>query len=328
MKLRQVGAAAALMAAAAAGFGTNEATRAPGDVGLQDEVKLHIVATTATPATQSESPAMPRNPHPPSIHALREMEIASPPSPGEPTLTPVPEASPDPEPHARRCLEDRLVVLTPEEMGLFGDPLRGWHIPASTVDPRLVDGLAIAAKAGTAELYANLLVEVLDGEDGHQKDLRVLPNILVDNGKELGIRMLVGGATGDGFSGTCSSQASCGNLGTCTSPAKFNYIGIGDNSPVVLDVSTTSGLSREFSVTYPGSYARQKDDIPGFNSTKGQALLVVTFGANVPAATVSVLESGVFSAASSGTMLARRQFSAVNKNAADVLQLTWTLTLQ
>ena len=43
--------------------------------------------------------------------------------------------------------------------------------------------------------------------------------------------------------------------------------------------------------------------------------------------TGSLTEAGLFSASSSGTMLARTVFSAVNKGASDVLTITWTITV-
>lgn len=43
--------------------------------------------------------------------------------------------------------------------------------------------------------------------------------------------------------------------------------------------------------------------------------------------TGALTEAGIFNASSSGTMLARVVFSAINKAAADTLTITWTLTL-
>jgi hypothetical protein len=43
--------------------------------------------------------------------------------------------------------------------------------------------------------------------------------------------------------------------------------------------------------------------------------------------TGAVTEAGVFNASSSGTMLCRSVFSAVNKGADDTMTITWTLTL-
>ena len=43
--------------------------------------------------------------------------------------------------------------------------------------------------------------------------------------------------------------------------------------------------------------------------------------------TGAITEAGLFSASSSGTMLARTVFSSVNKSASDILTITWTVTV-
>jgi len=43
--------------------------------------------------------------------------------------------------------------------------------------------------------------------------------------------------------------------------------------------------------------------------------------------TGALTEAGLFSASSSGTMMARTVFSAVNKAAGDILTITWTVTI-
>ena len=40
-----------------------------------------------------------------------------------------------------------------------------------------------------------------------------------------------------------------------------------------------------------------------------------------------VVEAGIFNASSSGTMLCRVVFSAINKAADDTMSVTWTITL-
>ena len=44
-------------------------------------------------------------------------------------------------------------------------------------------------------------------------------------------------------------------------------------------------------------------------------------------ATGAITEAGIFNASTSGTMLCRTVFSAVNKAADDTLTVTWTITL-
>lgn len=43
--------------------------------------------------------------------------------------------------------------------------------------------------------------------------------------------------------------------------------------------------------------------------------------------TGAITEAGIFNASSSGDMLARTTFSAVNKSASDILTITWTVTI-
>lgn len=44
-------------------------------------------------------------------------------------------------------------------------------------------------------------------------------------------------------------------------------------------------------------------------------------------ATAALTEAGIFNAASTGTMLCRAVFSAINKAAGDTLQISWALTI-
>lgn len=52
---------------------------------------------------------------------------------------------------------------------------------------------------------------------------------------------------------------------------------------------------------------------------------VAAFGPGV--STGAITESGIFSAAAAGTMLARQTFAVINKAAGDSLQVTWSITL-
>ncbi len=53
---------------------------------------------------------------------------------------------------------------------------------------------------------------------------------------------------------------------------------------------------------------------------------VATFGAGV--GTGAITEAGLFNAGSSGTMLSRTVFAAINKGALDTLTITWKITIQ
>lgn len=52
---------------------------------------------------------------------------------------------------------------------------------------------------------------------------------------------------------------------------------------------------------------------------------IASFGPGVN--TGAITESGIFSASSAGTMLARQVFPVVNKGAGDTLQVTWQITI-
>ena len=55
----------------------------------------------------------------------------------------------------------------------------------------------------------------------------------------------------------------------------------------------------------------------------------IAYVASFPAGTGTgaITEAGIFNASSSGTMLCRTVFSAINKGASDVLGITWTVTV-
>lgn len=72
-------------------------------------------------------------------------------------------------------------------------------------------------------------------------------------------------------------------------------------------------------------------------TTSGGAVTtnVITFTATIPAntpnvtgsATAAITEAGVFNASSSGTMLCRTVFAAVNKGALDTMTISWDVTI-
>ena len=64
-------------------------------------------------------------------------------------------------------------------------------------------------------------------------------------------------------------------------------------------------------------------DITGTNTIK----FVTTFAAVGSGSDVAVTEAGIFNGASTGTMLARTVFGAVNKGSDDVMTITWTITV-
>ena len=101
--------------------------------------------------------------------------------------------------------------------------------------------------------------------------------------------------------------------------AAFTYIGTGTGTTAANATDTTletelaaSGLTRAAATA-----SRVTTDV-----TDDSARLTKTFSVT---GTVAVTESGVFNAASSGVLLARQVFSAVNVVNGDSLAITWTI---
>lgn len=61
--------------------------------------------------------------------------------------------------------------------------------------------------------------------------------------------------------------------------------------------------------------------------TDNAVAYVATFPAGTPASLTALTEAGIFNASSSGTMLCRTVFAAVNKDVGDTLSITWTVTI-
>jgi hypothetical protein len=61
--------------------------------------------------------------------------------------------------------------------------------------------------------------------------------------------------------------------------------------------------------------------------TNNAVAYVATFPAGTPASLAAITEAGLFNASSSGTMLCRTVFAAVNKDVNDTMSITWTVTI-
>lgn len=138
---------------------------------------------------------------------------------------------------------------------------------------------------------------VLRGSDGVVKVVREGKNIITNTGKNDGIERLINATS---------------------TPAIFNYIGIGTSATA--EAATDTVLGAEVGT-------RQQDTAatPDPPSTTGQQQLVVTFAAGN--GTGTIVECGCFNASSGGTMLNRKTFGAITKGASDALEVTLTLTL-
>jgi hypothetical protein len=98
-----------------------------------------------------------------------------------------------------------------------------------------------------------------------------------------------------------------------SSASPFTYMAIGTNTTAaaVGDTSLGSELVRQ-----------------AFTSSSvasNVVTLVTTYAAGT--GTGALTEAGIFNASSSGTMLSRIVFSAINKGSADSLTITWTITV-
>ena len=88
-------------------------------------------------------------------------------------------------------------------------------------------------------------------------------------------------------------------------------IGTGTNTAVVGDTTLQTELDR--------------NALTSTTVTANAVAYVATWAATD--GTGAITEAGIFDAASSGDMLARTDFSVVNKGAADALTITWTITV-
>ena len=129
----------------------------------------------------------------------------------------------------------------------------------------------------------------LYGVDGALKQEQVVDNIIVATGK--------------------SWMASRWKDATA---AAMSHIGVGTNAAAAVVGDTTLG-------TEVGRAALTTTTVAANKIT-----YAATFGPGV--ATGALVESGVFNAASAGTMLNRGVFAVINKGAADTLVVTWEIT--
>jgi hypothetical protein len=132
----------------------------------------------------------------------------------------------------------------------------------------------------------------LFGENGQLKDERNIKNVVVTVGKTY-LATWIAAAT----------QAS----------AFMPYIALGTNTTAATAADTTLGT--ETGTRVSGTITSST------NVWQNSA----TFAAGV--STGAITESGLFSAASTGTMFAHQVFSVINKGAGDSLLVTWSVTL-
>lgn len=140
-------------------------------------------------------------------------------------------------------------------------------------------------------IKGHLRLELRD-QDGHLKDAREVDNLIVTTGRDAIIERLD------------SSPA--------TAAPSHMAVGTGSTAPAAGNTALGTELDRNALTS---------------NTASGGVLTLVGNWAAGDATNSAIAEAGVFNAASSGTMYSRATFTAINKQAADTLQITWTYTL-
>lgn len=139
-------------------------------------------------------------------------------------------------------------------------------------------------------LTGEVAIVLRDIKTGRIKARREVNNLVVQSGKDL-VATVFAGSAGDTITHI--------GLGEGNTPASLGQTAL--VTPLLPRVSVTGDLN-----TSPASIVYQ-----------------VTFGAGVAVGDIS--EAGLFTAATSGTMVARTTFASIPKEADDELILTWTL---
>ena len=132
----------------------------------------------------------------------------------------------------------------------------------------------------------------LYGPDGRLKETRETDNLVVDAGENHIADRLSSSPSGAAMGWMA--------IGTGATAAAFGNTALGAE----IDRNATTSITDSANVvTYVGNWAAGD----GTNS--------------------AITEAGIFNAASTGTMLARAVFAAINKGASDTLAITWTVTI-
>jgi len=132
---------------------------------------------------------------------------------------------------------------------------------------------------------------VLKDKDGNIKESREIHNLVVSSGLEFICSRMAGTSAG------VMSHMALGSGTTAAAAGQTDLVSILGSREALDSTSASSNT-----ITYVSS----------FEAGEG---------------TGAVTEAGIFNAASSGTMLCRTVFPAVNKQADDTMSVTWTITL-
>jgi hypothetical protein len=135
------------------------------------------------------------------------------------------------------------------------------------------------------------------GPDGTVKDQRFIDNVVVNVGKAFIASRMRG-----------------------TTDALMSHMAIGTGT--VAAAASQSALGTEVARTALTGTAAATTTV-----TNDAVQYSALFGPNTPGAPAAVTEAGIFNASSAGTMLCRTKFDPVNKDVADSLAITWTVTI-
>lgn len=156
----------------------------------------------------------------------------------------------------------------------------------------------------TPTLHGYVMPVLRDVRTGQIKHVEVGHNIITNTGKNDGIERLINATT---------------------TPAIFNYVGVGNGSVGSPGTCTAEAVTNTVLGNELGTRQQDGQATPDPPTTTGQQQLIVNFAAGN--ATGALCEVGVFNALTAGTMAARKTFSVINKGATDTLEITYTLTL-
>ena len=133
---------------------------------------------------------------------------------------------------------------------------------------------------------------VLKNEEGEVKEDITVPNIITTVGKaHIAVRM----------------------AGTAQGVMSHMEDGTGTTDPVVGNTTLESAVGSS------------RTALASWTASSNTIVATCTFAAGT--GTGALTEAGLFNASSSGTMLARTEFSVINKAAADSLTVSWTITI-
>jgi hypothetical protein len=175
------------------------------------------------------------------------------------------------------------------------------HVPTSILRSVFRDSFGFSDRVRTAlgrsfgfservPFTGNVLVEVFD-EFGNLKEKRETHNLVVTAGKN-----------------HIADQLSASPGGAAMG---WMAIGTGTVDPAVGDTALGTEIDRNAL------------------TSRTDATNVVTYVGDWAAGdgtNAAITEAGIFNASSGGTMLARVEFTAINKGASDTLKITWTIT--